>query len=317
MTNLQPFWSVMIPTYNPAESYLKETLQSVLREKVGTQQMEIVVVDDCSPNVDTGDLVRKYGSDGVEYVRNAQNLGLAGTWNTCIERARGQVVHVLHQDDVVFPGFYTALGRGFEACPGAGAAFCRHSFLDERSVQTGVSRLERETPGLLSDFQCELACRQLIHCPAIAVRKRVYDQVGKFRSDLRFVLDWDMWLRIALKYPMWFEPALLAGYRIHSGAETSRLALMAADAEEVREFLRGVSSKVEGLDQSRLREAFSHYARMAVVRAEILFGHRQFSGCFRQLFAAFRLSLSPEVFGELSGFAARVVRSAGRRLAAR
>jgi len=48
----RPFWSVMIPTYNPRADYLEETLHSVLQQNPGPKQMQIEVVDDCSPGMD-------------------------------------------------------------------------------------------------------------------------------------------------------------------------------------------------------------------------------------------------------------------------
>ena len=43
-----PFWSVMIPTYNPRADYLEETLHSVLQQDPGPEQMQIEVIDDGS-----------------------------------------------------------------------------------------------------------------------------------------------------------------------------------------------------------------------------------------------------------------------------
>ena len=60
-----------------------------------------------------------------------RNLGLAGIWNRCVERARGQWVDILHQDDLVFPGFDQLLRAGGEKYPEAGAALCRHAYCDE------------------------------------------------------------------------------------------------------------------------------------------------------------------------------------------
>ena len=47
----RPLWSVMIPTFNCAK-YLRQTLESVLVQDPGTEQMQIEVVDDCSTKDD-------------------------------------------------------------------------------------------------------------------------------------------------------------------------------------------------------------------------------------------------------------------------
>src|ERR1700751_1291578 len=101
-----PLLSVMIPAYNPAPRQLEQALESVLSQDFGVEAMQIEIVDDCSPNVDVQQLARAVAGDRVGFSRTAKNMGLAGCWNTCIERARGEWVHILHQDDYVLPGFY-------------------------------------------------------------------------------------------------------------------------------------------------------------------------------------------------------------------
>src|SRR5207249_10146394 len=86
----RPFWSVMIPTYNPRADYLEETLHSVLQQNPGPKQMQIEVVDDCSPGMDVVALVKAIVGERVQFSRTAKNLGLAGCWNTCIDRSRGE-----------------------------------------------------------------------------------------------------------------------------------------------------------------------------------------------------------------------------------
>ena len=41
----RPYWSVMIPTYNPRADYPEETLHSVLQQDPGPEQMQIEVID--------------------------------------------------------------------------------------------------------------------------------------------------------------------------------------------------------------------------------------------------------------------------------
>ena len=63
----RPFWSVMIPTYNPAD-LLEKTLCSVLDQDPGPDRMEIVV-DDCSPNGHAEEIVQSLASDRVRFHR--------------------------------------------------------------------------------------------------------------------------------------------------------------------------------------------------------------------------------------------------------
>ena len=122
----RPFWSVMIPTYNPRADYLEETLHSVLQQDPGPEEMQIEVVDDCSKDSAASKITGGIGAGRVTFHRESENRGLANNWNRCIERARGHWAHILHHDDIVLPGFYDLLRKGAERSD-AGAISCRHA----------------------------------------------------------------------------------------------------------------------------------------------------------------------------------------------
>jgi len=113
----RPFWSVMIPTYQPVVTYLRQALESVLQQAPGPEQMKIEVVDDCSPGVDVAAIVKSIAGKRVEFSRTPRNLGLVGCFNTCIEQARGQWVHILNQDDYILPDYYKHLAHMAELHP--------------------------------------------------------------------------------------------------------------------------------------------------------------------------------------------------------
>src|SRR5579864_7930471 len=104
----RPFWSVMIPTYNRTK-YLEKTLTSVLSQDPGAEEMQIEVVDDGSTLDDPETIVRRVGGSRVSFVRQSTHLGLVPNFNSCIERAMGHWVQILHTDDFVLPGFYERL----------------------------------------------------------------------------------------------------------------------------------------------------------------------------------------------------------------
>jgi glycosyltransferase involved in cell wall biosynthesis len=128
-TGDRPFWSVMIPTYKPRADYLEETLKSILQQDPGPDRMQIEVVDDCSNNNTAFEVTRRVGAGRVTFHRESENRGLANAWNRCIERARGEWVHILHHDDVVFSGFYERLYHGI-CNPDVGMAFSRFAVMD-------------------------------------------------------------------------------------------------------------------------------------------------------------------------------------------
>lgn len=289
----------MIPTYNPLTDYLEQTLRSVLKQDAGADQMQIEVVDDASPNGAPTELVRKLAGERVTVHCEPCNLGLAGIWNRCIERAHGEWVHILHQDDLVLPGFYQWLRSGVEKFPQAGAALCRHAYCDENSHWHRLSILETPSPGLLQNFVEPLVTAERIACPAIAVRRSTYEQLGGFNPDLKHALDWEMWIRIASKFPFFYEPKILACWRNHANATTSR---QIRSGENIRDIAKAIEIWRKHLregEAQRLAEiAANRYSYEGFCMARHLLRQNDFEGSLNQVSAAlackstFRLQLS-------------------------
>lgn len=219
----RPFWSVMLPTYRPDERYLRQALESVLQQDAGPEQMHIEVVDDCSPNADVGDMVHSIAGDRVKISKTPRNNGLAGCWNTCIGRSRGEWVHILHQDDWVLPEFYARFESLIRNAPELDAAYARHFFADADGHWIAISPLEMRAAGELKEFNKMIATWQRIQCASAVVKRSTYERLGGYRSDLPFVLDWEMWCRIAASGHWGYVPEPGAAYRSHPQSETERL----------------------------------------------------------------------------------------------
>ena len=295
----RPFWSVMIPTYN-REAYIEKTLAGVLSQAPGPEEMQIEVVDDASTEGDIEALVQRIGNGRVGFFRQPRNLGIMANWNSCIERSVGQWVHILHSDDVVFSGFYTRLREAVRSRPDVGAAFCRYAQIDENDTQIGISELERETPGLLSDYVEKLGVSNRIQCPAMTVKRAVYEDLGGFRADLPYAGDWEMWIRIAVKYPFWYEPGTLAGFRVHSQSYTKTLlrsGRTTADERRCIEMVRPLlpADRVESV--SRQARELAALRALQVASDRIIQG--EWGGAFRQVWEGLRCSASLHVMQKL------------------
>ena len=307
----RPFWSVMIPTYNPRADYLEETLHSVLQQAPGPEQMQIEVVDDGSLDNTASEVIRRVGAGRVAFHAEPQNQGLANTWNRCVERACGNWVHILHQDDLVLPGFYERLREGAEQSD-AGAIFCRYAVANSKGHWVGISELHRELPGLLDDWHANITAQQLIQCPAIAVRRLVYEQLGGFLPRLHYTPDWEMWQRVASQFSFWFEPSILACYRTHEDSATSRLRLDAADVREVREVI-DLTMAYHSPARSRMlaRKARAYYALFAMENSRQLLVAGHSEAAWKQIREAFCLSQNWSVFWQFLSFLILRTRIAG------
>lgn len=193
----RPFWSVIVPTRD-RERYLAETLESILRQAPGSDQMQIEVVDNHSTTVDVQALVRRIGDVRIGYFRQPRAVSISENWTTCVRRARGHWVHIMPDDDVLEPDFYEAYRCFIESAPGVVLLACQARIIDEHG-QPGILRFNPpgvEHTGVLHDARRQLAQCDWVATPSAVVRRSAYEQVGGFLG-FSHVLDWDMWMRLA------------------------------------------------------------------------------------------------------------------------
>lgn len=97
--------SVVIPCYSH-EKYLAETLQSILSQT--TLPDELVIINDCSPD-NSEEIIMHFVEDnkekfsnGIQYIKNRENLGQATSLNIAIEKSSSDLIMILNDDDYLF-----------------------------------------------------------------------------------------------------------------------------------------------------------------------------------------------------------------------
>lgn len=290
-TGDRPLWSVMIPTYNPRPDFFAEAVGAVLEQDPGPAAMEIAVLDDCSGSREFFDRLPSAARQRIAWLRHDRHVGIGGNWNACIERARGEWIHILHQDDRVLPGFYERLRAGVGDSPAIGAAFCRDVVVDAQGRTLFMQPLLRPSAGIVEDWVQRIFIGLYLRASALVVRRSVYEALGGFRLDLHYALDWDMWKRIAAAYPLWYEPQVLANYRRHGESATNGFLRSGANIAEIRRSIElSAATLPPALAATVDREARRNYTRYAVINAWRALRQRQFVAGFAQLREARKLS---------------------------
>ncbi|MGI8671005.1 MAG: glycosyltransferase family 2 protein [Luteitalea sp.] len=298
---VRPFWSVMIPTYHCAE-YLGHTLRSVLEQALPADDMQIEVVDDGSVRDDPASVVAEVGQGRVAFFQQPRNVGPQATFTTCVRRARGHWVHVLHGDDMVRHGFYQAMRRGSDGNPSIGAACCRVITIDERNQWLEMSAPQQPDAGVLSDPLTRLAVFNHIMFPSVVVRRSAYEQVGGFHPSLFHSADWDMWKRLAARVPVWYEPEPLALYRIHTRSDTSRLMQTGANIADARHAIDIAEAYLPAADAGALsRRARRYHGLYAIELARERIRRGDWASARAQIRAGLRCDPSPRVLAAVLG----------------
>ena len=244
--------TVAIPTFD-GEPHLAEALSGILVQE--GSEFDLLVCDDRSDDR-TVERVRALAGDRARVEVNPERLGLAGNWNRCVALSRTPWVAVFHQDDVMRPGDVRrrveALGRpGMEAfgllaepadvVDGSGEPVPPH-IVDPGGLAEPSSppRIVEFPPGA---FSPRLAASNLLRCSAVTTSRKAHQDVGGFDPTLRYVVDWDFWLRVADRFAVaWIAGEPLVSVRWHPASETHRFKQGLDDLEETERLLarRGV-----------------------------------------------------------------------------
>jgi glycosyltransferase involved in cell wall biosynthesis len=260
---VRPRWSVMIPVYNSAH-FLKETLLSVLQQAPGADEMQIEVVDDCSTDADISALVQELGNGRVLYYKQPQNVGSVRNFATCLNRSTGMLVHLLHADDKVHPGFYTKMDELFRRFPQAGAACCNFEYINDDGEFAFKNERESDKDCILEDFLHTIGIRCPVQYVSMVVKREVYEKMGGF-FGVNYGEDWEMWGRIATTYPLAYTPQVLANYRIHSSNISTGSFRTGQNFKDILWVIKTVNGYLPEADRKTIfRKALRNYARYAM-----------------------------------------------------
>lgn len=201
--------SVVIPVYNAAE-HLKETLESIFSQTF--TNLEVVAVDDGSAD-DSVAILRSYG-DRVVLVEQ-ENQGPAAARNQGVKHARGEWIAFLDADDLWVPGKLEAQLASMNGCEWS---YTDSIFMGGANDQKRDSELNDKPSG---DVFEALICGNFIGTSSLMIKRAVFLEFDGFDQQLRSIQDWDLWMRIASRYPVAYLGEPMVKYRVHSSS-TSR-----------------------------------------------------------------------------------------------
>jgi len=236
-------FSVVTVCLNPGR-YLEETIKSVLGQDAA--ELDYCLIDGGSTD-GTLDTLRHFAAaDPRIRWSSAPDAGIADAMNRGVSCCQGEIVAFLHADDR-YPD-RTVLGDvrdGFAKAPHALWLTGAIREIDARG------KVVCERPARAFSYR-RLLRNNIIYHPATFVRREAFDRVGRFDTDLRYAMDYDLWLRLGKISPPITAGRVLAEFRIHAGSLSTAHRQAAID-EEYQVRLRYVRSTI-----GRLAHALYH-----------------------------------------------------------
>ncbi len=227
-----PRVTAVIPTYNRAWT-LAEAVESVLAQDYPA--IEAIVVDDGSTD-DTPSILGRYG-DRIRVIRQ-ENRGVSAARNRGIGEARGVYIAFLDSDDLWRPGKISAQVAFFGSCPGARICQTEEIWI-RRGRRVNPGRRHKKPSG--SIFIPSLALC-LVSPSAVMLERSLFDECGLFDETLPACEDYDLWLRIAWRHPVYLIEDPLT---VKRGGHPDQLSSAAGlDRYRVRALLNLIASGV-------------------------------------------------------------------------
>ena len=180
--------SVVMPAYNCAAS-IGASIESVLCQDV---PLELIVVNDRSPDDLDAAMAPYLADERVVYVTNEKNMGAAMSRNRAMEMARGKYIAFLDSDDIWLPG---KLERQLAILEESGSVLCctARALMTPEGIDDG-----RVLPVAEVITYKDLLRHNCIACSSVVIRTEAAREFPMGHEDSHE--DYIMWLQVLRKY---------------------------------------------------------------------------------------------------------------------
>lgn len=202
-----PLVTVVTPSYNQAD-FLEQTMCSVFRQDYPA--IEYLVIDGASTD-ESIDIIEK-NSSSLHWWVSEPDDGQADAINKGLRKAKGEVVAWLNSDDLYLPGAVSSAVEALHANPDLGLVYGDAITIDINGRP--INKL------VFPQWKLEdLMAFRIICQPAVFMRREVLERTGFLNESFHFMLDHQLWLRIASLAPIQHIPSMLAAARHHPSAK--------------------------------------------------------------------------------------------------
>ena len=205
--------SVIIPSYNSA-SFLPEAIESVIGQT--HRPFEIIVVDDGSTDA-TKEVCDRYPS--VQYIYQ-KNQGVAGARNTGLHASRGDYLLFFDSDDCLLSNAIEIGVNAINEHPKVGFVFGNYVLQSMLPDGSYITEKVYDNHQELANYENILAGKLKLQCACVLFRRTAVEAVGGFDPNAKAAEDYNLFLRVAREFPIYFHGKNVFEYR-HNGRNIS------------------------------------------------------------------------------------------------
>ena len=190
-----PKVSIIIPTYNRLPM-LKEAVDSVLAQDF--EDFELIVVDDGSTDGTAGEMT-EYGGR-VKLLQHQQTRGVSTARNYGINHAKGKYISFLDSDDLWVKGKLKIQVNFLDENPHYPLCYTDEIWIRKGKRVNPMLKHTKYSGWILE--KCLPLCT--ISPSSVMMRKTLFSRVGLFDEALPVCEDYDFWLRVSVRFPIFF-----------------------------------------------------------------------------------------------------------------
>lgn len=211
---MKPLFSIIIPLYNK-EKEIRQTLESVLLQSF--HDFEVLVINDGSTDSSEA-IVRSFLDERIK-LQTTANQGVSKARNKGIALAQGEIIAFLDADDYWYPNHLEDLFQLYQQFPEAGLLATNYElyFGENSIVQPTFDAIPTsDWHGIVPDFFKSSMRYRLAWTSAVAIPEKVLNKIGNFDESITLGAgeDTDMWIRIAIAFPVAFTTSMSARYNM-------------------------------------------------------------------------------------------------------
>ncbi|MFZ1041236.1 MAG: glycosyltransferase family 2 protein [Anaerolineales bacterium] len=195
--------SIVTPSFNQS-AYLEQTILSVLEQDY--PDIEHIVIDGASTDGSV-EIIKKY-SPRLAYWISEKDSGQADAINKGMRHTKGDIVAWLNSDDYYLPGTINSAVAAFESNPQAVMVYGNMLAVN----QTGQTINQLHYRQLTLE---DLLCFQIIGQPAVFMRRTAFEKAGGLDLSFHFMLDHQLWIKLAAQGPIVHMDQTWAAARYH------------------------------------------------------------------------------------------------------
>lgn len=193
------YFSVIIPLFNK-EKFIEATLRSVLEQSF--TNFEIIIVNDGSTDK-SEEIVLKFNDARIKYF-SKKNEGVSVARNYGIQQSKGVYIALLDADDLWFPNHLEVLNKLIYTFPEAGLYASRYisKVSKDKNITNNFLKIAENFSGIVPDFFYSSLISRIALTSAVAIPKSVLNKTGLFNPNISSGQDLDLWIKIALFFPV-------------------------------------------------------------------------------------------------------------------